>query len=500
MTSKIKVDNINKVSDDSNIINRCGTTVTVGSAPGNFRAGTNNVQASDGGNLISQCGTTITLGASGDTVALASGASQTGFGNPGTVIDWQTGAIKTATFTGVAEKGYFCNTSGGAFSCNLPAGSAGDAIAFNDYADSFNSNNLTLVPNGSDKINGVAQNAKLSSARQSVTLIFIDSTRGWKTVQDSDAEVTGTSGFVQATGGNTTITCGDYKTHVFTAPGTFCVTDRGLPSGSNTLEHLVVAGGGAGNKAGYGGGGGGGGGFRTNYPSPATAGLAIPAGGAYAITVGGGVTCSPSPAANSKGSSSSIGSLLVSAGGGAGSGGGSASCSNKGGSGGGAGGAYNGGPAVPTTGAAGNTPPVSPPQGNNGGNGRTGVGGCAYYGGGGGGAGAVGANNPGPANGGDGSPMNPTMVGPTAPSYGTPGPAPGRYFSGGGGGQAVLTSSNGSGGAGGGTAGLGPSGSGTTCAGGTTTGGGSGGGGGYPTSYCTGNGGSGIVIIRYKFQ
>jgi len=44
MTSKIKVDNINKVSDDSNIIKKCGTT--------------------------------ITLGASGDSIALASGASQ----------------------------------------------------------------------------------------------------------------------------------------------------------------------------------------------------------------------------------------------------------------------------------------------------------------------------------------------------------------------------------------------------------------------------------------
>ena len=34
-----------------------------------------------------------------DTVALASGASQTGFGRTGTV-DWQTGiSIKTATFT-----------------------------------------------------------------------------------------------------------------------------------------------------------------------------------------------------------------------------------------------------------------------------------------------------------------------------------------------------------------------------------------------------------------
>ena len=30
MTSKIKVDNINKVSDDSNIINKCGTNITMG--------------------------------------------------------------------------------------------------------------------------------------------------------------------------------------------------------------------------------------------------------------------------------------------------------------------------------------------------------------------------------------------------------------------------------------------------------------------------------------
>ena len=32
-----------------------------------------------------QCGTTLTLGGSGDTVTLASGASQSGFGRPGTV-------------------------------------------------------------------------------------------------------------------------------------------------------------------------------------------------------------------------------------------------------------------------------------------------------------------------------------------------------------------------------------------------------------------------------
>ena len=52
-----------------------------------------------------QCGTTLTLGASGDTVTLASGASQSGFGRTGTV-DWQT-SIKTSTFTAANGEGYF---------------------------------------------------------------------------------------------------------------------------------------------------------------------------------------------------------------------------------------------------------------------------------------------------------------------------------------------------------------------------------------------------------
>ena len=46
--------------------------------------------------------TTVTLGRCGGTVALASGATQTGFGRTGTV-DWQT-TPKTATFTAVMVK------------------------------------------------------------------------------------------------------------------------------------------------------------------------------------------------------------------------------------------------------------------------------------------------------------------------------------------------------------------------------------------------------------
>ena len=56
--------------------------------------------------LVSQSGTTITLGASGDTIALSAGASQSGFGRTGTV-DWQTGTIKTSTFTATSGEGYF---------------------------------------------------------------------------------------------------------------------------------------------------------------------------------------------------------------------------------------------------------------------------------------------------------------------------------------------------------------------------------------------------------
>ena len=54
---------------------------------------------------------TITIGASGDTVTLASGASQSGFGRTGTV-DWQT-TPKTGDFTAANGEGYFVNTTSG---------------------------------------------------------------------------------------------------------------------------------------------------------------------------------------------------------------------------------------------------------------------------------------------------------------------------------------------------------------------------------------------------
>ena len=137
MTSKIKVDNINKVSDDSTIIKKCGSTTTVGSGSGQ---------------TIVVDGATVTLGRCGGAVNLASGATQTGFGRTGTV-DWCTTA-KTSPFTATSGSGFFVNTTSGAVTVTLPASpSAGDIVAFSDYASTWSTNNLTVCRNSS-KING----------------------------------------------------------------------------------------------------------------------------------------------------------------------------------------------------------------------------------------------------------------------------------------------------------------------------------------------------------
>ena len=148
----------------------------------------NNIQNQCGANIINENSNTITIGASGDTIALASGASQSGFGRTGTV-DWQTGSIKTGTFSATNGEGYFVNTAGSTATANLPAGSAGAIVAFADYNNNFNVNKFTITPNGSDKIGGENTSVDLTIAGQSVTLVFVDSTEGWVTVNDSSENI-----------------------------------------------------------------------------------------------------------------------------------------------------------------------------------------------------------------------------------------------------------------------------------------------------------------------
>ena len=445
-----------------------------------------------------QCGTNLTLGASGDTIIIPSGATisnqgtAAGFGPTG-AVSWNTTKITANPNPAVSGVGYFADTTSAAFTITLPATpAAGAVVGIADYANTFATNNLTVDRNGSN-IGGNAFNATLSVNGVSVTFVYVDATQGWIVTDSGQRSELNTAGYVTATGG-TVLTCGDFKTHVFTGPGSFVVSSAGNPLGSTTVEYLVVAGGGGGGGNCSHGGGGGAGGYRQNFPSPVCAGLPVTAT-TYPITVGGGGPAS----SNSDGGLGvpSVFSTITSTGGGGG-GGGPTGVGVNGGSGGGAGAICSAAPNTSITGGTGNSPPVSPSQGNNGGT-ATRVLGSQNASGGGGGAGAVGGNYVSAfigGAGGVGSPIATTFFGPTSPSYGTSGPAPGRYFSGGGGGKGNCGPA--SGGSGGGGAGGNPATTATGVAGTINTGGAGGGGGANPSTGAAG--GSGIVAIRYKFQ
>jgi hypothetical protein len=449
-----------------------------------------------------QSGTTLTLGASGDTVALAAGATATGFGRSGTV-NWDS-TIYSANFTAVSGNGYYIDTSAGSVTVTLPASPAtGDIVAIKDWSSTAATNIITIGRNG-QKIEGNTTDGAINVHGDAQTLVFSGVSRGWMVVYSGLLEGIQGAQFVAATGG-TVLTCGNFKTHIFTASGCFVVTSAGNDIGSNSVEYLVVAGGGGGGRATSSGGGGGAGGFRQNYPSPTIAGLPVTAT-TYPITIGSGGAGQAYPGGTAPGTqgASSIFSTITSTGGGYGAGGNESPAPVRNGGPGGSGGGATygtGSPAPVSVAGTGNTPPVSPSQGNPGGNG--GPQGGAHGGGGGGGAGATGSNGSNPAGGagGIGSSWTNPLFGPTAPSYGTAGPVPGvRYFAGGGGGGSQCTSApGGAGGSGGGGAG-GPGVPGPVSQGGAGTVNTGGGGGGSGNDRGGGTGGSGIVVIRYKYQ
>ena len=416
--SEIKV---NKISQ------RSGTAITLGNSGTDF-------QLPSGADIVAQSGSTITI-AAGATIT--NSGTATGFGRTG-AVDWDT-TKKTTGFTAVNGVGYFCDTTSGAFTMTLPATpSAGAIVALKDYANTFDTNNLTVGRNGSN-INGFANNAIISVQGQSLTLIYIDVTQGWSAIYGATDSDLPAPAFVAATGG-TILTCGNFKTHVFTGPGTFTVSCAGNPGGSDSVEYLVVAGA-AGGSSDWGGGSGAGG-WRsrsiapTAHPLNAPANLPVSVQG-YPITVGAAGSVGGQNQLGGNGSDS-VFSTITSTGGGRAGNEGNNSVGAAGGSGGGGG--TSGGPGC-GCGGAGNTPPTSPPQGNNGGSNPVN---STGYTAGGGGAGGVGESIPPGCNtqipggaGGIGAYVVDGFIGPTAPSYGTPGPVSNtRYFAGGGGGAA----------------------------------------------------------------
>jgi len=486
MTSKIKVDNINKVSDDSNIIKKCGTTTTIGSGASN---------------PIVIDGSAVTIGRCGGTVALASGASQTGFGREGSV-DWQT-TIKTGDFTAVSGEGYFVNTTSGAITMTLPASpSAGAIVSVKDYANTFDTNALTVGRNGSN-IDGGTDDPFITKEGGAATFVYGDATKGWQIVeaaQKSDLSFPEyIVGSVSGSGNTLTTVCTNFKLATFTGPGTFTVCSVGNATGSNTVSYTIIAGGGGGGGSlgpgsGDAGGGGGAGGFReskaatdsyTASPLNATSGptynIPVSAQG-YPVVVGAGGVAGAVNSNGSPGGDSSVFSI-TSEGGGEGKKNDAPLGGNREGSPGGSGGGPSGG-GTGMSGGNGNDPPVSPPQGNPGSSHNSSP--PDGYGGGGGGAGAAAVDVPMPG---------PAVPGGAGIATSISGSSVTRSGGGGGGGNASTI--GGSAGAGGG--GIGGNGGGTGTAGTVNTGGGAGGGGANGAG-AGGTGGSGIVMIRYKFQ
>jgi hypothetical protein len=382
-------------------------------------------------------GTDVTLGDSGDTFTIPSGAT---INNQGTAVNfgatgsasWVTTVKTSSPFTAVAGEGYFVDTTSGAISVNLPAGTPGAVVAFKDYAGTFDTNALTLVQNGSDKIGGSTDNKQLVTEGIAATLIFIDSTQGW------------------------------------------LVTDDGLQNTAATLpyslEFLVVGGGGGGggNEGGDAAGGGGAGGFRTSTQT-------VSAGRAITVTVGdggaGGARIGSVAGTNGVDSSisgSGITTITSAGGGGGGRGVGGSSNGLAGGSGGGAG--YAG------TGGTGNTPSTSPSQGNNGGNSNLSNGGT-----GGGGSGAVGVAGSGSNAGTAGGAGSTSSITGSSVTY-----------AGGGGGGSYIGAGGAGGTGGGGTGGDGSSSSSTA---GTVNLGGGGGGGGNTSAGAAGGKGVVILSM-----
>ena len=497
--SEIKTNKISPRKDTTTTIGDSGDSVTISSGTTTTNAGTINTAGITGGTINN---TTGTINLSG-------------------VIDWEP-TPQSGDFRAVANKGYFIDTSSGARQITMPdSPSAGDVVAFKDYANTFDTNRLT-IKNGGDKIQGSDSDFENTTKGASLEFIYVNATKGWLLIDFAKAnDILESPAFTIATGGTIT-TCGNFKIHTFTGPGTFCVSQIGnnsptIPAGGPAVvDYLVVAGGGSG---GIGdddegsGAGGGAGGMRESHSTPVSgcytaSPLATPTGvtitkTGFPITVGAGGTAAPfyTPVIGSD----SIFSNITSTGGGGG-------CRShpgslpgdriNGGSGGGGFRSMCGQPA-----GLGNTPPVSPPQGNPGGSGGT-----CYRATGGGGGGATAAGGAQTNSGSDNNPR-PGNSGGAGATTGITGSAV-AYAGGGSSGSSHnnTTKAGGTGGGGAGGASCGavqPVGGISGSNGTANTGGGGGGGanGGGAADAITpgvgglsGAGGSGIVIIRYKYQ
>lgn len=393
-------------------------------------------------------------GAYTDLVVVVSGATTSGANNCRYYFngDNTSGLYSRTTLTGngtsaISSRGTASNY---AYAADATTTQSANIINVMNYANTTTFK--TAISRGGAGNNATTTRVNLWRNTAAITSITVD-TDGSTWLAGSTFSLYGIAnaaiaGGAKATGGDIVATDGTYWYHAFKASGTF------TPTSALSCDYLVIAGGGGGGNA-----GGGAGGYRLISSQSLTA-------TGYSVTVGaGGAGGVPGVA----GSNSVFNSTTSTGGGGGAVNGGNA---GNGGSGGGA------SVVGSTVGSAGTG---TSGQGNNGGSG-TAVAAGNYVSGGGGGAGAAGGNTVGLTCGAGGAGKNSESSWLSVTGTGVSG-----YIAGGGGAAGNTTTS--AGGAGGGGQGD----NGTTGNGIANTG--SGGGGGY-AAYL-GNGGSGLVIVRY---
>lgn len=371
--------------------------------------------------LTNATGLSLTTGVTGVLPAVNGGS-----------LAWQ--SVQATSFTAVAGNAYPVNTTSGAVTVTLPASSsAGNIVQLTDYAGTWATNNVTVSPNGG-KINSSTASVALTTSRETIAYVYIDSTQGW-------------------------------------------LAFSGINTSNYVGTYLMVGGGGAGGGEGSGSGypGGGGAGGFLNGSSTLTAGVT------YSIIVGAGGAAggfNVAGTSSNSGSASSIVPFVFTTALGGGFGGTTGFSAGSGGSGGGAAGNNQ----ARGTGTSG--------QGNNGGTSSAGSG---TGGAGGGGAGAVGSNASGATAGAGGIGSVTTLITTAQATSASVGQVVSSsvYFAGGGGGGAASGQGAGAAGSGGGGAGSNS----TYGTAGTANTGGGGGGTGGPASIGGTAGGSGCVLL-----
>jgi len=114
---------------------------------------------------------------SADQILTTNGSGVLSFVDNSGGTSWQ--AVKTGNYTASAGEGVFANTTSGAWTLTLPAGSIGDEVSFVDYAGTFDTYALTIASNGSEKIIGSTADLTVSVERAANTLVYTDGTQGW---------------------------------------------------------------------------------------------------------------------------------------------------------------------------------------------------------------------------------------------------------------------------------------------------------------------------------